>query len=164
MRLGRGISGGVERLRDRLVRVRHFRGHGVHSPFVYGLVREVFMQRRLLPGPRALYEALLAAGFPQRRAIEMQNLAIHCGYDTFSLDSAGGALCIVTPRATGRAEALVREAAAGGATAVLFTADVTRAWREQCRRIVAAHPSTSIDRGRSLLLFHNHLPKQHFRI
>ena len=43
------------------LRVRHFRGHGVHSPFAYRLVREVFMKRRHLhaAGPRC--EALRQA-------------------------------------------------------------------------------------------------------
>ena len=68
-RLGGGLSGGMRRLGSRLARVRYFRGHGVHSPFVYDLVREVFMRRELLPGGHALYDALLAAGVSRRRAV-----------------------------------------------------------------------------------------------
>lgn len=56
--------GGVSELRNRLSRVRYFRGHGVHSPFVYDIVRSVFMRDDLLPGRRDLYEALLTAAFP----------------------------------------------------------------------------------------------------
>ena len=76
----------VAELQNRLSRARYFRGHGVHSPFVYAIVREVFMRRELLAGDRGLYEALLAAGVPQRRAVQLQNLAIHCGYATFGMN------------------------------------------------------------------------------
>ena len=48
---------GISRLTDRLSRARHFRGHGVHSPFVYGLVREAFMFHRLRDGEHCLYDA-----------------------------------------------------------------------------------------------------------
>lgn len=37
----------AERLRSHLARARFFRGHGVHSPFVYAIVRQVFMKTEL---------------------------------------------------------------------------------------------------------------------
>lgn len=45
--------------RGRLVRMRHFRGHGVHSPFVYAIVRQVLMRRTLLGADTSLRDALL---------------------------------------------------------------------------------------------------------
>ena len=62
------LPGRVSELRNRLSRARYFRGHGVHSPFVYDIVRSVFMRDDLLPGRRDLYEALLTAGVSRRRA------------------------------------------------------------------------------------------------
>ena len=116
MRLGRyplslRLSGRVAELRNRLSRARYFRGHGVHSPFVYDIVREVFMHDGLLPGDRTVYDSLTAAGVSRRRAGQLQNLAIHCGYKTFGLNRADAELCVVT-RDRSRAEtlALVREA------------------------------------------------------
>ena len=47
--IGFRLSGRLSELRNRLARARYFRGHGVHSPFVYDIVREVFMRRELLP-------------------------------------------------------------------------------------------------------------------
>ena len=38
------LPGRVSELRNRLSRARYFRGHGVHSPFVYDIVRSVFMR------------------------------------------------------------------------------------------------------------------------
>ena len=73
------LPGRVSELRNRLSRARYFRGHGVHSPFVYNIVREVFMRGELLPGDRRLYRALRGAGVPERRAIQLQHVAIHCG-------------------------------------------------------------------------------------
>ena len=76
--IGLRLSGRMAELRNRLSRARYFRGHGVHSPFVYTIVR------------------------CERQAL--------------------------------------------------------------CRQLVAAHRSTSVDNRGYLLLFHNYLPKQHFRI
>ena len=63
---------GISRLTDRLSRARHFRGHGVHSPFVYGLVREAFMFHRLRDGEHCLYDALRRVGIFHRRAVQLQ--------------------------------------------------------------------------------------------
>ena len=60
------------------------------------------MRGELLPGDRRLYRALRGAGVPERRAIQLQNVAIHCGYGTFGLNRADAEFCILTrdlPRA-----------------------------------------------------------------
>lgn len=150
-------------LRNRMARARYFRGHGVHSPFVYAVVREVFMRRDPLPGDRGLYRALRAAGIAERRAVQLQNLMIHCGYGTFALNRADADLCIAM-RDLSRTEtlALVRTAAAGGHTVVLMAPYEGTERQAMCRQIVAAHRSTSVDNRAYLLLFNNHLPKQEF--
>lgn len=76
---------GISRLTDRLSRARHFRGHGVHSPFVYGLVREAFMFHRLRDGEHCLYDALRRVGIFHRRAVQLQNAFLYCGYRTFAI-------------------------------------------------------------------------------
>ncbi|MFG6341356.1 MAG: hypothetical protein K1V70_04270 [Alistipes sp.] len=159
------ISGRVADWRNRLMRARYFRGHGVHSPFVYDLVRHVFMRAELLPGDRSLYEALLAVGIAERRAVQLQNLAIHCGYGSFGLNCAMGELCIVTHAlALTEVAALVRDAAEAGRTVAVMTPYIDSEWRSLCRRLIAAHRSTTIDNRGYLLIFNNYLPKQHFRI
>ena len=78
---------GLRMLPSNLKRARYFRGHGVHSPFVYAVVRQVFMRRKLNPeAGTALYDALLSRGISQRRAIQLQNLMAHCGYECFDID------------------------------------------------------------------------------
>lgn len=164
-KLGLKFYGRVTELRNRLSRARFFRGHGVHSPFVYDVVRNVFMRDTLLPGDRALFRELLAAGVPERRAVQLQNLAIHCGYATFGLNRADAEFCIAT-RSLSRTEtlALVGDAAAAGNTVAVMSPYDGRERRAMCLQIVAAHRSTTVDNRGYLLVFNNNLPKQHFRI
>ena len=164
-KLGLKFYGRVTELRNRLSRARFFRGHGVHSPFVYDVVRNVFMRDTLLPGDRALFRELLAAGVPERRAVQLQNLAIHCGYATFGLNRADAEFCILT-RDLPRAETLALVAAAGeaGHTVALMSPCEGQDRQMLCRQIVAAHRSTTVDNRGYLLIFNNNLPKQHFRI
>lgn len=168
-RTGRNLRrrlSGMTRLADRLVRARHFRGHGVHSPFVYALVRETFMKRRLRTSERDLYDALVRAGVAERRAVQLQNLFSHCGYRTFGLNCAEGVDMNVLTRdfPADRLADMLRLACERGTTLCVMNPydDALRA--ERCRRLVGAHASTSVDNRGYLLLFNNHLPKQHFRL
>lgn len=164
-KLGLKFYGRVTELRNRLSRARFFRGHGVHSPFVYDVVRNVFMRDTLLPGDRALFRELLAAGVPERRAVQLQNLAIHCGYATFGLNRADAEFCVVTrglPRPA--TLALVRAAAEAGHTVALMSPYDGCERQALCGQIIAGHASTTVDNRGYLLIFNNHLPKQHFRI
>lgn len=166
--LGRWKPGFETRMaaaKSRLMRARHFRGHGVHSPFVYAIVREVFMRTTLLPGDRTLYRALIEAGVAERHARQLQNLAIHAGYGTFGLNRAEGAFCIALhdlPRT--ELLALVGAATQSGATVAVMAPAAGHERRMLCRQIVAMHRSTSVDNRAYLLLFNNHLPKQHFEL
>ena len=156
--------------RGRLVRMRHFRGHGVHSPFVYAIVRQVLMRRTLLGADTSLRDALLRAGVGMRRATELQNLMTHCGYRTFALAAcaaeaaeAEGELVVLLRGCGG--EATVRAAALRGATAVVAEPRADAARERMCRMLVAEHPTTTVDMRTALLLFNNgHLPKQHFEL
>lgn len=162
---GFGAVGPFAMLRNRLSRARYFRGHGVHSPFVYAVVREVFMRRGLMPGDRTLYRTLVGAGIAERRAVQLQNLAIHCGYGSFGLNRAEGDFCVVTS-ALPRPETLrlLREAADAGRTVAVMSPYEGRERLALCRQIVAAHRSTTVDNRAYLLVFNNYLPKQHFRL
>ncbi len=156
----------AERLRSHLARARFFRGHGVHSPFVYAIVRQVFMKTELAAGDRSLYAALRERGVNERRAVQLQNLFIHCGYRRFGMNRAAGTdLCIATADTpVGRLPQLADEARRQGTTLCIMEpyADVER--RDCCRRLTEEHRSTSIDNRGYLLLFNGTLPKQHFKL
>lgn len=163
--IGVRLTGRFAVLRNRLSRARYFRGHGVHSPYVYSIVREVFMRAELLPGDRTVFQTLTQAGISARRAAQLQNLAIHCGCMTFGLNRADADLCVVTPELS-RAEtlAILKAASAFGHTVVVTAPYDGWARQALCRQIVAEHPSTSVDNRAYLLVFNNHLPKQHFQV
>ena len=124
------------------------------------------MPRELLPGDRALYHALLAEGTPERRAVQLQNLSIHCGCRDFGMNRADADLCIVTrDLPLPAALATVGDACEAGRTVVVMEPYRDGARADMCRRIVAGHRSTSVDNRAYLLLFNDRfLPKQHFRI
>ncbi len=163
--LKRRLYGAVTALSGKITRARYFRGHGVHSPFVYALVRQVFMCRGFLAEERTLYDALRSEGVSRRRARELQNLFVHCGYATFGTDRADVDLGIVTRTCEEeQLQRLAAEAAARSTTlAVLYPYD-NRERHRCCAALVAAHRSTSVDNRGYLLLFNNYLPKQHFKL
>lgn len=76
-------------------RLRHRRGHGVHSPLVYSLVREVFMKRH--PDGGELYEALRGQGVRRKYAREIDGLHRYLGATGFSLEEGALRLSGPTP-------------------------------------------------------------------
>ena len=159
---------GLVTLPDRVVRVRHFRGHGVHSPFVYQIVRKVFMQRRFLGEERSLFEALKARAISSRRARELQNLALHLGYQTATFDGwkEGSDWVILSVEIDEqRTHQAVEQAIEAGTTIVLLTPYDHAARAKLAKQLIEAHGCTSVDHRAYLLLFTNpNLPKQHYRI
>ncbi len=123
------------------------------------------MRHDLLPGDHTLFQTLLAAGISQRRAMQLQNLAIHCSYATFGLNRADVDLGIVLRQIpSDEITSLMRAAAENGTTLAIILPHDGRERQALCRRIIARHDSTSVDNRAYLLVFNNHLPKQHFRI
>lgn len=65
-----------------LVRVKHFRGRKVHSPFVYGIVRNAIMKTQPLEDDRTLFDELRYRGFSIKRAAQLQNLYTFQRYES----------------------------------------------------------------------------------
>ena len=157
---------GVTRWGNRVSRARYFRGHGVHSPFVYAVVRKVFMQSKPLVED-ALFDSLLAAALPRKRAVQLRNLAAHCSYEQVGLDSQceGHDFVVLTAHfPTENLERAVAEARECGTTLAIVAPYACRERDMACRRIVESHRSTTVDNRGFLLVFNNHLPKQHFKL
>jgi hypothetical protein len=75
------------RLHTSLVRLRHRRGHGIHSPFVFRLAREVFY-RPHKGQCNEMCQALIAAGIRPKHACEAERLCRQLGMDGFSFCDA----------------------------------------------------------------------------
>lgn len=58
-------------------RIRHLRGHGIHSPFVYSLMREAIIVRKVL-GDGGLYGELIERGVRKKAARQLNNLHVFC--------------------------------------------------------------------------------------
>lgn len=161
---------GLRALPSNLKRARYFRGHGVHSPYVYALVRQVFMRSSFIGAGRELYNDLIERGVAERRAVQLQNVMEHCRYATFRIDcppqqiaECDMVIATVATAATDLA-AMADKAREVGATLCILSPALDRERDMACREIVQAHPSTSVDNRGYLLLFNNHLPKQKFRL
>ncbi len=159
---------GLATLPQRVARVRYFRGHGVHSPFVYAIVRQVFMSSKLNDHESVLHDALLSRGFVRRRAIQLQNLYTHCNYNSFAIDELTNPcdLCILTPDVDDQTTRdIVRRAARRHTTVALMSPYDGRERAALCQELSEDHCCTSVDNRGYLLLFSNpDLPKQHYRI
>ena len=170
---GRNIKRRLYNLRNlpsNLKRARYFRGHGVHSPFVYAIVRDVFMRSTLSTECHSLHDALLAIGVAKRRAIQLQNLMAHCKYATYKIDCAPEQMEIcdmviasasITPQ---QLAAIAEKAEELKTTLCILSPSLDRERDKACKAIVEKHPCTSVDTRGYLLLFNNHLPKQIFRL
>ena len=157
---------GFKHLSSRFKRARYFRGHGVHSPYIYNIVRQVFMRSKLSVVEHPLYDALLSHDVAKRRAVQLQNLVAHCEYNTWVIDSLTHADFIVATVDVAH-ESLAEYASfarSEGVTLCIMNPYYSAERWEACSAIIDAHPSTTVDNRAYLLVFNNHLPKQRFRI
>ena len=162
---------GLTMLPERVARVRYFRGHGVHSPFVYAIVRQVFMCSKLYEGSATdLYDALLLRGIAKRRAIQLQNLVSHCRYERYAIDCpleqmAQADMVIATTAVCPEELAqMAAKACEVKCTLCIMSPSRDKARDRACQAIVAANKCTTVDNRGYLLIFNNHLPKQKFRL
>lgn len=158
---------GVKSLTNRLSRAKYFRGHGVHSPFVYAIVRRVFMQSRFITDDRSVYDALCNRGVPESRAMQLQNLYSHCCYERFDLNAVaeGDDFVVLTREIPNESlKGYAAEAERIRATLVVMAPYDGRERETVCGEIIAAHHGTTVDNRGYLLIFNNYLPKQHFRL
>ena len=84
---GRNLARRLMMLGNALSRVKHRRGHGVHSPFVYSLVRKVFMSKVLDESlGTALYDSLRGVGLAEKCARQLHNLLPHIEGQSYSIN------------------------------------------------------------------------------
>jgi len=133
--------------------LRNWRGHNVHSPFAYSLIRKVILPHGMEGTEHRFFEQARAHGVPRRASVQLQNLQRHCPEHRILLVPADAAPqpgaapendrtihCILHPRLTG--ERL-----------------------RQCKEAIARHNGMSMDNRRYILLFHDsRLSKKHYRL
>lgn len=157
---------GIKHLPSHISRARYFRGHGVHSPYIYNIVRQVFMAKKLRGEEHELYDTLVACGIAQRRALQLQNLATHCEYRCCVVDSQAEAdLTILTTQTpNSEFEEYYNKTRERGATLCIMSPYLNAERWERCRKLIEAHSSTTVDNRAYLLIFNNHLPRQRFKL
>jgi hypothetical protein len=132
-------------------RIRHWHGHGIHSPFVYGLVRAVFTGGCRLGEQRDLYNIMRSKGLRRKMARQLQNLASHCGMWWEE------GMCIVMP-----CDHVPTEP--DGDTTFVVVAPYRNSDRiNAC--MSASGGRLTVDTRRFFIIFNNRqLPHQHFKI
>lgn len=147
--------------------LRHGRGYGVHSPFLYRIVREAMMPRGVMEGDTTLFDALRSKGVGRRTATRLHNLHVVENYKVWGIDECkGGGLMVATPECEeSRVGEMIRTLGEqGGALCVLHPVG-NRPRRELCRRLVAEHNSMSASKVGFTLFFSRHdLRKQHITL
>ncbi len=153
------------RIVNRLSRIRHFRGHGVHSPYIYGMVRKIFTEHK---DSNVQYDSDLANiltenGLSKKRSCELARIADYCNFTRFEVDSLEPCDMVILSQKIDpqRKEEITRVASERG-TAIVVVKPYLHI--ELSNRLLKRHISTSIDRYDYLILLNNHLPKQHFRL
>ena len=154
-------------LHNRLQRAKFYRGYGVHSPFVYVLVRRAFMAKSVrAQGDSSFYDALMRSGVAKRRAVQLQAAFDYFEAKRFSIDALEGVFRILTEEyPTELLAEACKAAQLDGVTVVIMKPYADKERQSACQGIVEHHNSTSVDNRGFLMLFNTKkLPKQHFRL
>lgn len=150
-------------------RLRHRRGHGVHSPLVYSLIRNVFMNKGA-GEDKYLHNKILEIGGSRKAARDAQNIYDHFGFSTFSLNNIentfeGNRLYIFSDMLAG--DSLLRTIDKGEMTgnALVVIPDKSKELKSLCKTIAEKHTGISIDRKDYFLYFYNgQYAKQHYKL
>jgi len=161
------------------IHLRHFRGRSIHSPFMYGMVRNVFMSHRLNGSDRQLYEHLRTEGIKSSTAIMLQNLQAYCQLSDCvlihpswqetsvqqNLDN-DRKLRIILPGVLPRTLIdTAHLASINHDILVILAPHLTRRGREAAQSIRHRYPCVSVDRGNLMIyIFDPKLQPQHYHI
>ena len=163
---GRSLRQRLQLLGNKLSRAKHYRGYGVHSPFVYGLVRKAFMAKGLIEGSgSALYDELRANGMAEKRARQLHNVLQYIEGGSYSINSVEGDLSILlVDYPTEQLREAYERAKREEVTLVVSQPYLNRERQNEVRALMDEHGSTTVDNRAYILFFNNRLPKQHYRL
>ncbi len=164
---GRNLGRRLLLLGNRLSRMKHHKGHGVHSPFVYSLVRKVFMPKSLIENSGTLlYDNLVAEGLKAKRARQLHNLLVHIEGENYSINEVDGDLSILLENyPTEQLREAYAQAQNKGVTLAICQPYLTRERQNGIKELISMHKCTAVDnRGYIIFFFDKKLPKQHYRL
>jgi hypothetical protein len=163
---GRSLRRRLQLLGNRLSRIKHHKGHGVHSPFVYGFVRKVLMTKTLCEESNVdLYNDLLGRGVAEKRARELNNTLCYIEGQSYSINEVECDLSILlADYPTERLREAYEEAKREGITLAICQPYLNRERQSEVKSLLDDHRSTTIDNRAYILFFNNKLPKQHYRL
>ena len=154
--------------------LRHFRGHGIHSPYAYNLVRNTIYKRNIVGGDQVLFEAMRTLGMPRRAAVQIQNICHYLHFKGFRIIASAaevssfdaGTLYLTHPNTS--IEEMLRIFRGiyriEGSMIVLFPRSNARRHR-LCHRLSKLEEFLSIDNRRfTLWQFGHKLPKQRYKL
>ena len=156
------------------LRIRHFRGRGIHSPFVYYLVRKSLMKWRVTGGNTELYKKLTELHLHRRMAMQLQNVHEYCHLSEFEIITEYREGIMYDPHKFYLTHpklnidelclAVKEIEDVKGSVAVLYPR-YNKARFIYCKRMFKRGEFLSIDNKRYILFFFNgRVPKQHYRL
>ncbi len=158
------------------LRIKHFRGHGVHSPFVYSLVRQVFMKYKFSSTDRSLYNGLRSEDCDKKTSRQLQNLYNHCSYSTFFIlnhsnhstynsDITSDIIVISSSIDTHQIDEILESSLNSGTPVVVIYPRNNKKRLKTCLTHIDSDKYLTIDNRRFMLFYcDNKLPRQHFKL
>lgn len=156
-----------------MLRIRHFRGHGIHSPFAYSIVRGL-MHSRIVGKDRALFTLLREHRCDKHSARQLQNFYTQRSYKSFSIIndeySCDGytdvdLIVIMNSVSTDDTYRIIYNSLISSTPVAAIYPRSSRIRYKICMKIINEQKCLSIDNRRFILFFgDNKYPHQHHKL
>lgn len=154
-------------------RINHWRGHGIHSPFMYRLVREVLVKKRVSYNPHTLPENIINYNLLKRDTLLIRNLYSFLQYPDSVIVGEGEpgnrTFCVApmdaSPEAIRQTIEMIRSRRYNECCVAVLGVNKSLEKYQLCRRLIQTEGCVCVDLYRTyLFLFDHRLQKQYYRI